>query len=62
MSLTVSFQKMNPMLGAIIIGAELVCVGANIIVDCLPDGDALLDVTCQGVGAKDRGADPLYST
>jgi hypothetical protein len=31
MPLTVSFQKMDPMLGAIIIGAELLCAGANII-------------------------------
>jgi hypothetical protein len=31
MSLSVSFQKMDPYLGAVIIRAELVCVGANII-------------------------------
>jgi hypothetical protein len=48
MPLAVSFQKMDLMLGAIIIGAELVCAGANIIGACLPDGDALLDMTCQG--------------
>jgi hypothetical protein len=29
--LTVSFQKMDPYLGAVIIGAELPCVGANTI-------------------------------
>jgi hypothetical protein len=31
MPLAVSFQKMDPMLGAIIIGAEHVCAGANTI-------------------------------
>jgi hypothetical protein len=31
MPLAVSFQKMDHMLGAIIIGAELLCAGANII-------------------------------
>ena len=31
MPLAVSFQKMDPMLGAIIIGAEDVCAGANTI-------------------------------
>jgi hypothetical protein len=29
--LTVSFQKMDPYLGAVIIGAELPCAGANTI-------------------------------
>jgi hypothetical protein len=58
MSLTVSFQKIDPMLGAIIIGAEPVCAGANNIGACLPDVDAWLAVTCQGVGALDLGADP----
>jgi hypothetical protein len=46
------------MLGAIIIGAEPVCAGANNIGACLPDVDAWLAVTCQGVGAIDLGADP----
>jgi hypothetical protein len=46
------------MLDVIIIGAEPVCVGANNIGACLPDVDAWLAVTCQGVGAIDLGTDP----
>ena len=48
------------MLDVIIIGAEPVCVGANNIGACLPDVDAWLAVTCQGVGAIDLGTDPPW--
>jgi hypothetical protein len=37
MPLAVSFQKMDPYLGAVIIGAELLCAGANSFGACLPD-------------------------
>jgi hypothetical protein len=47
MPLAVSFQKMDPSLGVVIIGAEVVCPGANIIGVCLSDVETQLAVTCQ---------------
>jgi hypothetical protein len=38
MPLAVSFQKMDPWLGAVIIGAELLCAGANNIGAHTSDG------------------------
>jgi hypothetical protein len=58
MPLSVSFQKMDPYLDAIIISAEVVSVGANNIGACLSDVEAQMVVMCQGVGAIDLGADP----
>jgi hypothetical protein len=57
MSLTVSFQKMDPWLGAVIIGAELLCAGANSIVA----GQSDLAADVSGVGAIDFVADLLAS-
>jgi hypothetical protein len=39
---------MDPYLGAIIIGAKVVSVGANNIGACLSDVEAQMAVTCQG--------------
>jgi hypothetical protein len=58
MPFAVLFQKIDPWLGAIIIGAEVMCDGANINGACLPDVDGEVVGTCQGVGAKIYGADP----
>jgi hypothetical protein len=38
MSFAVSFQKMDPSLGAVIIGVEVVCVDANIFGVHMSDG------------------------
>jgi hypothetical protein len=57
MPLTVSFQKMDPMLGAIIISAELLCAGANIIGVHTSDGGVTWDLRGMYLGAIDLGAE-----
>jgi hypothetical protein len=53
MPLTVSFQKIDPMLGAIIIGAEPVCAGANIFGVHTSDGGMTWNLHGMYLGAID---------
>jgi hypothetical protein len=57
MPLAVSFQKMDPMLGAIIIGAEPVCAGANNIGVQTSDGGMTRNLRGTYLGAIDLGAE-----
>jgi hypothetical protein len=54
--LAVSFQKMDSWLGAVIIGAELLCAGANNIGAHTSDGGVTWDLRGMYLGALDRGA------
>jgi hypothetical protein len=57
MPLAVSFQKMDPMLGAIIIGAELVCAGATTIGAYTSDGGVTWNLRGTYLGAIDLGTE-----
>jgi hypothetical protein len=57
MSLAVSFQKMDPWLGAVIIVAELLCAGANNIGAHTSDGGVTWDLRGMYLGAIDLGAE-----
>jgi hypothetical protein len=57
MPLAVSFQKMDPMLDAIIIGAEPVCVGATIFGVHTSDGGMTWNLCGTYLGAIDLGAE-----
>jgi hypothetical protein len=57
MPLTVSFQKMDPMLVAIIIGAEIVCAGANTIGAYTSEGGVTWNLRGTYLGAIDLGVE-----
>jgi hypothetical protein len=57
MSFAVSFQKMDPSLGAVIIGAEVVCVGANNFGVHTSDGVIPWNLRGTYLGAIDLGAE-----
>jgi hypothetical protein len=57
MPFAVSFQKMDPELGAVIIGAEVVCVGANNIGVHTSDSGIPWNLHGTYLGAKIYGAE-----